>query len=369
MLEYKSGDLLSEDAEALVNTVNCLGVMGRGLALAFKKAFPANFKVYKEACDRREVKPGKMLVFETGELTNPQYIINFPTKRHWRFASRMEDLEAGLKDLVAVVQERKIRSIAVPPLGCGMGGLDWEEVRPRIEDALEPLEGVQVVVYTPESVPQDGRAIRNRKVPEMTSGRAALVAMLDRYVKAQLDPVVTLLEVHKLMYFMQEVGEPLGLQYQKARHGPYAKNLRDTLKAIEGYLIMGYDGDSDAPEKELELLPGAVEDAEAFLDEHPDTRQRLEQVMALIEGFETPLGLELLSSVHWILGHGAEVVANYETRYQYSATFSFSRDLDKAATPSDDLVERVHAWGENKREFTPRHINLARDRLQEGGWV
>ena len=122
MIEYKRGDILAEDAEALVNTVNTVGVMGGGIALQFKKAFPANFKAYAATCKRGDVQPGRMFVFETGQLTNPRYIINFPTKRHWRGKSRMEDIDAGLEALVKEVRDRGIRSIAIPPLGSGLGG-------------------------------------------------------------------------------------------------------------------------------------------------------------------------------------------------------------------------------------------------------
>src|SRR6516164_7881000 len=132
MLEFKTGDILETDAEALVNTVNCVGIMGRGIALQFKNVFPENFKAYKAACDREEVQPGKMFVFETGTLTNPKYIINFPTKRHWRGKSRMEDIESGLEALAEEIRERHIRSVAIPPLGSGLGGLKWADVRMRI---------------------------------------------------------------------------------------------------------------------------------------------------------------------------------------------------------------------------------------------
>ncbi|MCC6611039.1 MAG: macro domain-containing protein, partial [Burkholderiales bacterium] len=146
MIEYRSGDILKSEAEALVNTVNCVGVMGRGVALQFKNAFPENFKAYAAACKREQVHPGRMFVFETGQLTPPRYIINFPTKRHWRGKSRIEDIDAGLAALVAEIRARRIRSIALPPLGSGLGGLDWQaEVRPRIEAALRPLDDVQVI--------------------------------------------------------------------------------------------------------------------------------------------------------------------------------------------------------------------------------
>lgn len=122
MIRFTKGDILAAQAEALVNTVNCVGVMGRGIALQFKQAYPENFKRYEAACKRGDVVPGKMLVVESSELTWPRFIINFPTKRHWRGKSRIGDIEVGLADLVTVVRDRNIRSIAVPPLGSGLGG-------------------------------------------------------------------------------------------------------------------------------------------------------------------------------------------------------------------------------------------------------
>lgn len=148
-IESTEGDLLRADAEALVNPVNCVGVMGRGLAAQFKRAFPANFEGYEKACDRGEVVPGRMFVTQTEELTGPRLIVNFPTKRHWRAKSRIEDVQSGLEALATEVRERGIRSIAIPPLGCGLGGLDWAEVRPLIERAFEPLPDVRVLLFEP----------------------------------------------------------------------------------------------------------------------------------------------------------------------------------------------------------------------------
>ena len=267
MIEYKTGDIFAEDVEALVNSVNCVGIMGRGVALQFKRAFSENFKAYEDACKRKDVQPGRMFVFETGQLTSPRYIINFPTKRHWRGKSRIEDIETGLKALAQVIRERNIRSIALPPLGSGLGGLDWPEVRGQMQAVLEELDDLKVVIFEPGGGPADERANRSSDIPEMTAGRAALVGLMDRYLGGLLDPFVTLLEAHKLMYFMQTAGEPLKLRFAKGPYGPYAENLRHVLKAIEGHLVFGYaDGGDKRQTRNLELVPGAVEDARAFLE-------------------------------------------------------------------------------------------------------
>lgn len=341
MIEFRTGDILRADVEALVNTVNCVGIMGRGIALQFKNDFPDNFKAYEAACEREEVQPGKMFVFETRTLTNPKFIINFPTKRHWRGKSRMEDIESGLNALVDEIRERGIRSIAVPPLGSGLGGLNWADVRPRIVAALDQLDDLNVIVYEPNSAPV---ATKSREVPKMTAGRAALVVLMHRYLGGLMDPFVTLLEVHKLMYFMQEAGEPLRLQYAKAPYGPYAENLRHVLRAVEGHLVAGYADGGDAPDKQIELVPGAMNDAEAFLKEAQETVERFDRVGYLVEGFETPFGLELLATVHW--------VASREN-----------------ATGAEDAVAKVYAWNDRKKRFSPRQIGIAFETLRAKGWL
>jgi O-acetyl-ADP-ribose deacetylase (regulator of RNase III) len=342
MIEYKRGDILHENAEAIINTVNCVGVMGRGIALQFKNAFPENFKAYAKACKDHEVQPGRMFVFETGQLTNPRYIINFPTKRHWRDKSQMEDIETGLEALVNAINKYNIRSVAIPPLGSGLGGLDWSIVKQRIEATLQALPDVHVIIYEPSGAPE--KIAHNREIPAMTPGRAALVELINRYLNGLLDPFVTLLEVHKLMYFMQAAGEPLKLKYQKAIYGPYAENLRHVLNKIEGHLITGYADGGDNPEKQLKLVPGTTENAARFLEQHPDTRDRFNKVAELVEGFETPFGLELLSTAHWVI-------------------------TQDNAQSVEDVVQHIYAWNERKRQFTPRQIALAVDVLSKKGWV
>jgi O-acetyl-ADP-ribose deacetylase (regulator of RNase III) len=344
MIAYKTGNILNENAEALVNTVNCVGFMGRGISLLFKKAWPQNFKMYAAACRRQEVQPGRMFVFETGRLTNPRYIINFPTKRHWRGKSRMEDIEAGLKALVAEIRNRRIHSIAIPPLGAGLGGLDWTEVRVRIGDAMRDLPNVSVVVFEPLGKTALPKSMKRGAIPEMTPGRAALVGLMERYLRGLLDPFVSLLEIHKLMYFMQEAGEPLKLRFVKGPYGPYAQNLRHVLNATESYYTSGYGAGGDSPEKVIELVPGAVDEARRVLAERPEILKRFEHVAELVEGFESAFGLELLATTHWII----------------------TRDHPAS---EEELMKQFYSWADRKRQFKPQQIQLAVKVLKAKGWL
>lgn len=344
MIQFKTGDILEEDTEAIVNTVNCVGVMGRGVALQFKNAFPENFKAYEVACKKNLVKPGKMFTIETNRLTNPKYIINFPTKRHWRGKSRIEDIQSGLEDLVQEVCDRKIKSIAIPPLGSGLGGLDWNKVRTLIEEALSRTENLDVVIFEPKGAPEADSMTHSRDVPPMTEGRAALVSLMRHYLGGLMDPFVTLLEIHKLMYFLQEAGQPLRLRYEKAIYGPYAENLRHVLKKVEGHFVSGYADGGDAPDKTLNLVPGAIEDAESFLTNMPETKKHINQVADLVDGFETPFGLELLSTVHWVVT---------------------KMNVDSM----ENIVRETYKWNECKKKFTERQIAIAYDILEKKRWL
>jgi O-acetyl-ADP-ribose deacetylase (regulator of RNase III) len=344
MIEFKRGDIINESAEALVNSVNCVGVMGKGVALQFKLAFPANFKEYAAACRSGQVEPGRVLVHETAHLTNPRYIINFPTKRHWRGKSRIEDIESGLRSLKQEIASRGIRSVALPPLGSGLGGLNWAEVKQRIVQELRSLGSVRVIVFEPAAGIRHRPEPAGRAVAHMTPGRAALLTLMRRYLAGLLDPFVTRLEVHKLMYFMQEAGEPLDLRFKSAKYGPYAENLKFVLREIEGCYITSTDNGSEAPSGVLQLVPGALRDADVQLRDQPDTRARLERVADLVEGFESPFGLELLSTVHWVAAKGG-------------------------ATTPDDIVAKTYAWGPRKKRFSPEQIRLALSVLKQKHWL
>ena len=344
MITYKHDDIFNANAEALVNTVNCVGVMGRGIALQFKKRFPENFAEYEKACKQNEVVPGKMFVHSTGSMINPRFVINFPTKRHWRGSSRLEDIEAGLIALKNVIIQNNIKSIAIPPLGCGLGGLDWSVVKSKIELALNDLTDVEIMVFEPGNAPQASQMVQNSKTPPITPGRAALIELMQQYLRGLLDPYVTLLEVHKLLYFLQESGEPLRLKYEKYIYGPYANNLRHVLNCIEGHFISGYADGGDDPRKQLQIVPGAEKKAEEFLQEHPKTSMRIQKVSELVEGFESSFGLELLATVYWLI-----VKENIKTL--------------------DQIIAHTHSWNDHKKQFTPRQIEIAVNRLVDKGWV
>lgn len=340
MITYKQGNLLEADAEALVNTVNCVGVMGKGIALQFKQAFPDCFKDYKRACDQKAVHPGEMHVHDLNSYLNPRFIINFPTKRHWKGKSRMEDVESGLKALKETLVRLGVHSVAVPPLGCGNGGLEWEEVRSRIESSLGDLPDVEVQVFEPSGAPANKQMPVQTKTPNMTRGRAALLLIFRKYLLPGYE--LTMLEIQKLAYFLQEAGEPLRLDFQKQQYGPYAETLHHVLQRIEGHYIRGYgDRSRDAS---VEVFDKAMEEAEQFLmRHHPDALSHAEKVEGLIEGFETPFGLELLSTVDWVMKQG-----------------------ECNPDDPDSVVAAVHGWNQRKSEiFSAQHIEVALGRLRE----
>lgn len=344
MIEIISGNLLEAPVEALVNTVNCVGVMGKGIALQFKQAHPKNYDFYRAACERGEVRLGEMLVYDNGQMVNPRYIINFPTKNHWKEKSRLSDVELGLGALVKEVQQRNITSIAIPPLGAGSGGLDWEDVRPRLIKAFESLGNVRVLLYTPQGSPDAERMKVATTRPNMTPGRAILIALFENYVEPMYR--FTMLEVQKIAYFAQVAGEPLNLAFSKHHYGPYTETLNHVLQRMEGHFIRGY-GDRSRRGTTIRLMPGVAQEARQFLQSQPDSLARLNRVAQLINGYETPYGMELLATVHWVAQENASAKENPET-----------------------TITEVQAWSKRKREyFQPAHINLAWQRLREQGWI
>ena len=343
MIETTTGNLLLAPADALVNTVNCVGVMGKGLALQFTQAFPTMFDAYAREAKAGRIVPGRMHVYPTGQLVGPTYIINFPTKRHWKGASRIEDIEAGLVDLVAQVKALGIHTVAVPPLGAGNGGLDWRQVRPLIVRAFAALPDVRVLLFEPkgEPAPED-RLVRTPR-PKLTIARALFLRLMDLYRIP--DYSMSLLEIQKLAYFLQVAGEPLRLNFVKATYGPYADNLNQVLRRLEGHFLRG--ATDTKPTTVVELLPGAADEAEAFLADSPEAKARLDRVARLIEGFETPYGMELLASVHWV-----------------------ATEPPDEGDDAEACCARLRAWSDRKAALMkPHHVGVALARLHEEGFL
>ena len=340
MFEFKQGNILKDKSEAIINTVNCVGVMGRGIAFQFKQIYPDNFKEYKRACDKGEVQLGKMFVYSLETLFNPKYIINFPTKNHWKEKSNIKYIESGLIALKDIIKKYKIKSIAIPPLGCGLGGLYWNEVKTLIKTTFSDIKDVDFIIYEPSDYIE---TIKTSESLELTPSRAALIELINRYLQSMLDPFITLLEIHKLMYFLQEAGQPLKLNYKKALYGPYAQNLRHVLNRLEGYYIAGYDGE-DSPDKNISLLPEATEKANKLIKDNLDLLKKIEKVSDLVNGFETSFGLELLSTVHWVVRKECKSNVN-------------------------EVINAVYSWNEKKRKFSQRQIEIAFNTLKTQAWI
>ncbi|MEM8484003.1 MAG: macro domain-containing protein [Bacteroidota bacterium] len=351
MIHLKRGNLLEASAEALVNTVNCVGVMGKGIALQFKQAYPENYKIYKKVCDQHALKTGMMLVHDRGGLEKsadpPRYIINFPTKNHWRGKSKMADIESGLQALIEEIHTREIKSIAIPPLGCGNGGLNWNDVRTRIEQAFAVLPDVEVQLFAPGNAPTADKIPIRTKKPNMTQGTALIVFLMALY--KVMNYKIGLLEIQKLLYFLQASGVPLKLDFKKERYGPYAEAVHHMLQRMAGHYIEGY-GDRADIKTELTLSPNAISEAKKWLEQQEEREllsSHLTRIRELAEGFESPYGMELLASTHWVFQEDGET----------------AKDPEKA-------IAALHAWNERKRkQLKPEHIIVAWDHLRELGWV
>lgn len=304
MLDYTKGNLLESRTDALVNTVNEVGVMGKGIALMFKERFPEASKAYIDACKDGLIKVGHVYAVPSQQLF-PKWIIHFPTKKHWRHSSKLEWIRDGLIDLVRTVSPLGIKSIAIPPLGCGNGGLNWDEVKPLIEEAFTLLPRVDVLVYEPTS--QYFNRPKRQGECSFTPARALITAMVGEYLSSGLD--CTLLEVQKLAYFLdnsiREIGleDPLSLDFGANRYGPYTDKLRHLLNAMDGVYLHSAKRINDAsPYDHIWVNPPEQHAAREYLASTcAQYLEAIDRASNAISGFESPLGLELLSTIHWLL--------------------------------------------------------------------
>lgn len=343
-ITFKSGDMFAEPVEALVNTVNCVGVMGKGVALEFKKRWPENFKVYKEACLAKRLRPGGLLIYDNRQLLSgdgPRYLVNFPTKDHWRSPSKLSFIEDGLEALAAEIQEHGITSIALPPLGCGNGGLDWSVVKPMIADKLGALGNVEIVVFSPKNTIDEPEFTSQAKMP-MNYARAMLLktmAELEVYFDGAFDRI----SMQKIVYFLQTFGVDFKLGFQKNLYGPYSDTLRKALITFEKRgMIAGFLNE----DRRAHVTPAGCAAADEFLQvDRAGADEIIERLSHLIEGYESPYGLELLSSVHWL--------AHQEKHF-----------------PVEKVIEALRNWNERKgNTFDDASVRAAYERLQSDNLI
>jgi O-acetyl-ADP-ribose deacetylase (regulator of RNase III)/uncharacterized protein YwgA len=338
------GDLLKQnDVDAIVNTVNCVGVMGKGIALQFKKKWPDNYSEYVRVCKAGDLRPGKVHVYPLEKSNLPLFIINFPTKDHWKEKSKVEYIKDGLNDLIHQIKKLNISSIAIPPLGCGNGGLNWGLVKSLIEEAFTSHPEVKVKLFEPNYSVTPNQLECNSPKPKMTFGRASILKLISIY--RSMNYGVSRIEIQKLAYFLQEAGINLNLKFIKHHYGPYADVLRHALNKMDGHFIRGV-GDG-VVESEIEVIKSALNEANDFIDANQNSGLdiKLQRVADLIDGFQSSYGMELLSTVHWLALH-----ENVKT--------------------ADEAFLKIQEWNERKRIIMKEsHVTTAWQRLVECNWI
>ena len=343
-MRYETGDVLEADTQALVNTVNMVGVMGKGIALQFKERFPTNFKLYAAACKNDEVKTGKMFVVIEKMLNGDKIIVNFPTKTYWKSRSKYTYIEEGLKDLVSVIEEYSISSIAIPPLGCGNGGLEWTKVKALMNKYLGELPNVEITIYEPtDAIKEILQKENEKKEVKLTNARAMLLYALYEYEKS--GEVASVFAANKLAYFLQKSGEDLKLQFVKYTYGPYAQAVSRVLYSMNGKYLKGMEQMEAKPFEPLQLSWDRYEEVENYVKTNllPEQRQRLNDLFELIGGFESTLALEILATIQYVMDSNPDI-------------------------SESDLVEKVKNWSDRKRNLIKEeYIHIALKQLAEHG--
>ncbi len=301
MINFLTGDLLKANTEALVNTVNTVGVMGKGIALQFREAFPHNNKIYVQACKNKELAPGKLLpVWDSNLLYGKKLIINFPTKIHWRQPSKYEYIEQGLQSLRALIEKENIKSIAIPPLGAGNGGLDWAKVKPMITEALQDLP-VEVQIYEPNAAIKEilqKQAIK--KTVELTPARASLLYSL--FAFESFGEYSSLFAANKLAYFLQRMGQSLKLDFKRYHYGPYAIGVEKVLYYLNGIYLKGLEQGQAKPFESLQLNYEKWDSVNEYVQGMAlEDKNRLNQMLVFLKNFTSELSLEILATVDFIL--------------------------------------------------------------------
>lgn len=344
-MKYIKGNLLDASTQALVNTVNTVGVMGKGIARQFKERFPLNFKIYLEECKKGNLMPGKLLTVNDATLEGERTIINFPTKTEWYKKSQYSYIEHGLEELARVIVEKDIKSIAIPPLGCGNGGLKWERVKPMIEKHLAGLTDVDIVVYEPnDEVKQILKQQELNKDVKITPARAILLYAMFYY--DSLGENTSLFIANKLAYFLQRLGEGnfKKLKFQAHHYGPYSVQVEHMVQAMNGKFIKGLEQNELKAFEPFELQYSKLPEVSEFVKRRltADQQNIIKQLIKLLDGFQSALSIEILASL------------------------DFVKKENPGISKADAAI--LVKWSERKRKlFKDRYIDIAWDHLLNYG--
>lgn len=341
MIKFVTGNLLNANAEALVNTVNTVGVMGKGIALQFKNRFPNNYKVYRDACKNKTFKTGLILSVKEGDLLDQKYILNFPTKAHWKSPSKIEYIETGLVALKKEIEILQIKSIAIPPLGCGNGGLDWSVVKQLMIDELSDLD-IEILIYEPSNqIKEILQKEETKKETKLTPARAMLLYLMFNYESAGEQS--SLFVANKLAYFLQRKGEKLRLKFEAHHYGPYAVQLNHVLLYLNGTYLKGMEQNTPKPFESLKLNYNKYEEVENYIKKElkAEQKQRLDEVIKLTNRFESTFALELLATVDYI---------------------THQDNVDNV----EDVMKSIATWNKRKTDlFKPDQVEVALKHLKE----
>ncbi|WP_395711739.1 macro domain-containing protein [Reyranella sp.] len=351
MIRYTQGNLLAADAEALVNTVNTVGVSGKGIALMFKESYPENFRAYEAISKAGGLSPGGLFITERQDMLGPRFIINFATKKHWRHPSRLEWIEQGLAALKEEIKARAIRSIAIPPLGAGNGGLAWSDVKPLVAKALADLD-CEIIVYEPTQTYQN--VVKRHGVEKLTPARALMAEMIRCYAVLGFD--CSILEAQKLAWFLSgairhlSLPNPIADDFVANRYGPYSDKVRHLLDSLDGSYLTCERRVADArPFDPIRFRHDRQDRIGAYLTspEASPYRPALNAASEVIDGFQSPHGLELLATVDWL---NRESGVALESKAMMSAIASWPG-------PEGAAVRKA-------RIFTRHHVDVAVGHLQ-----
>jgi len=343
MINYVVGNILDSPAQALVNTVNTVGIMGKGIALQFKKSFPNNFKAYKDACDRKLIAIGKLFVTKDQNIDlGEKIVVNFPTKKDWRKPSEYEFIERGLQDLVNIIEKHEIKSIAIPPLGAGNGGLDWEKVKKLIETELGALD-IEITVYEPTR--QIIEHLKKERI-KLTDARALLLYTLYDLVKN--GEFVSEFSSEKVCYFLQRFGAKkyFKLKFEPNFYGPYSGKAKYVLNALNGSYVMGYSDMNKRPFEPMTLVADGYKEVQQYVESNPELHNIAKKTIGFLDGFYSDFALELLSTIDYLS-------VKHET---------FDKEI---------IVQKLEEWSDRKRSLfsNPKYVYISVEHLKTAGFV